>query len=101
MCWNYQIFLHVGDSEVDRPPRLAAAGQLLSQTEAGGGSALAVVGGAGVAHQLLLSVQPGALYHQERTESRPAKQLETFEVEAINSELLLDRPLLRLPERFQ
>lgn len=80
MCWNYQILLHVGDGEVDRPPRLAAAGQLLSQTEAGGGSALAVVGGAGVAHQLLLSVQPGALYHQERTESRPAKQLEMFKL---------------------
>ena len=80
MCWNYQIFLHIGHGEVDRPPRLAAAGQLLSQTEAGGGSALAVVGGAGVAHQLLLSVQPGALYHQERTESRPAKQLEMFKL---------------------
>ena len=86
----YQILLQVGHSEVDRPLRLTAAGQLFCQTQDGSSPAVAVVGGPGVPHQLLLSVEPGSLYHQERTESRPAKQLETLEVGAIYSELLLD-----------
>ena len=77
--------VNVGEGEVDRTISLAAACQLLCQTEERSSSALAVVGGAGgrpeVAQQVLLRVQPGALYHQEGAEGRPAKQLDKFKME--------------------
>ena len=83
--YNYQILVNVRQGEVDRTISRAAACQVLSQAEERSRSALAVVGGGGdgteVAQQVLLRVQPGALYHQERAECCPAKQLDTFKVE--------------------